>query len=636
MRINNLMGMTAYRNTITNQNAVSESIAKLSSGLRINGAKDNAAGLAISQKMRTQIRGLDQANRNISDGINLATTAGGGATEIEKIVQRIRELTVQAANDTNTAEDRAAIGQEIEALTKEIDSTAENMEFNTIKIINCADPEVLTSKSSSIVSETLTSLGDTSTTTKTYVKLPKSSTVDTTPTTSTTTSVSVPTTIVSHEESETVSGKYDIWKDCYSSQPKDIVAVTTIEKTTDITTGYTGNVINSAVSTPAAVVSSDGVPRFTANSAGGTTIQMYCALTRADLRINGTDYPLYGDYSKPSVSSTQVINGDGSVTNTFAPIGGIQVTQRISLVPGADGNGTYVADFEFANISGNDPSDFAFKFSMDAMNTYGAGETATIDNGATPGTTSDDRGILETADAKVTISGNGDTIYYGDIGSIVSSFDLTPGSLGSFDGHTGAALYWNNSLALGSSGNGAMNYQVELKNDYYEYQTTIADHDITQKTVITENIENKVIVPEQLAIQAGANAYQIYPLRLCNLKCEKIGLTYYDDLGVKQSGVQVDTNAHCQSSLETLDKVIDSISSVRSYFGAAENRMNHMLNVNSVAGENQTSSESKIADVDMAKEMMTFTKANILGQAATAMLSQSNKLNSNMIMGLLQ
>lgn len=171
MRINNLMGMTAYRNTVLNSNALSESIAKLSSGLRINSAKDDAAGLAISQKMKGQIRGLDQANRNINDGINLATTAGGGATEIEEIVQRMRELTVQAANDTNTDEDRAAIALEIDALSKEIDSTAENVEFNTIKIINCADPKVITSNSSSTVSDILTAPSDTSTTTTSYVKL---------------------------------------------------------------------------------------------------------------------------------------------------------------------------------------------------------------------------------------------------------------------------------------------------------------------------------------------------------------------------------------------------------------------------------------------------------------------------------
>lgn len=631
MRINNLMGMTAYRNTVLNTNALSDSIAKLSSGLRINSAKDDAAGLAISQKMKGQIRGLDQANRNINDGINLAMTAGGGATEIEEIVQRMRELTVQAANDTNTDQDRKAIAMEIEALTKEIDSTAENLEFNTIKIINCADPEVLTSNSSSLVSDNIISLPDTTSTTTTYVKLPKGSTVDTTPMTSTATTTSTTTSTVSYEESETVAGKYDIWKDCYTSQSKEVIAETTLNKTTDTTTAYSGIVVGSAVSNPATVVALDGVPRFTANSAAGTTINMYCALTRAEIRVGGVVSSLYDQ------PSTRVINGDGSVTNTFAPIGGIQIIQKISLIPGADGDGTYVADFDFKNVGIVDPTAFSFKFSMDAMNTHDTSETATIIDSATPGNTSDDIGILDTADARVTISStNSDTIYYGDIGNLISTFDLTPGSLGSFDGHTGAALYWDKSLAINASDNGKMNYAVELKSDYYEYTTTVHDYDKTQHTVTTENIENKVIVPEQLAIQAGANAYQIYPLRLYNLKCEKIGLIYSDDFGVKHTGLQVDTNAHCQTSLTTLDKVIDTISSVRSYFGAAQNRMNHMINVNGVSEENLSSSESIIADVDMAKEMMSLTKANILGQAATSMLAQSNKLNSNMVLGLLQ
>lgn len=269
---------------------------------------------------------------------------------------------------------------------------------------------------------------------------------------------------------------------------------------------------------------------------------MYCALTRADLKVNGSEYPLYGDFTssplKPPVPSTQVVNGDGSVTNTFDPIDGIQVIQNISLVPGANGNGTYVANFDFKNIAGTNPTAVTFKFSMDAMNTNGPLETATIDNGSTPGFTGDDIGILDTADATVRISGsNNDAIYYGDIGNLISSFDLNAGNLGSFDGHTGAALYWDNSLALGTSQNGKMNYDVALKNDYYEYTTTVDEYNKTQRIVTTENIENKVIVPEQLAIQAGANAYQIYPLRLYNLKCEKIGLTYTDDLGVKHAGI---------------------------------------------------------------------------------------------------
>ena len=92
---------------------------KLSSGLRINRAGDDAAGLAISEKMRGQIRGLDQASRNAQDGISLIQTAEGALNETHSILQRMRELAVQASNDTNTADDRAAIQKEVDQLAKE-------------------------------------------------------------------------------------------------------------------------------------------------------------------------------------------------------------------------------------------------------------------------------------------------------------------------------------------------------------------------------------------------------------------------------------------------------------------------------------------------------------------------------------
>ncbi|MBV5349392.1 flagellin, partial [bacterium] len=101
--------MNAYFALQSNSNSVSNSLQKLSSGLRINKAADDAAGLAISEKMRSQIRGLDQASRNAQDGISMIQTAEGALNETHSILQRMRELSVQAANDTYTSSDRANI-----------------------------------------------------------------------------------------------------------------------------------------------------------------------------------------------------------------------------------------------------------------------------------------------------------------------------------------------------------------------------------------------------------------------------------------------------------------------------------------------------------------------------------------------
>lgn len=132
----NLGAMNAQRQMSTNQNNMSDSMEKLSSGLRINRAGDDAAGLAISEKMRGQIRGLEQADRNAQDGISLIQTAEGALNESHSILQRMRELSVQSANDTNTSEDRAEIQKEVDQLTSEIDRIANSTEFNTKKLLN--------------------------------------------------------------------------------------------------------------------------------------------------------------------------------------------------------------------------------------------------------------------------------------------------------------------------------------------------------------------------------------------------------------------------------------------------------------------------------------------------------------------
>jgi flagellin len=113
-----------------------KSTEKLSSGYKINRAGDNAAGLSISEKMRGQIRGLDQASVNAQDGISLIQTAEGALNETHSILQRMRELTVQAANDTNVTADRGAIQKELTALTDEVTRIATETEFNTMKLLN--------------------------------------------------------------------------------------------------------------------------------------------------------------------------------------------------------------------------------------------------------------------------------------------------------------------------------------------------------------------------------------------------------------------------------------------------------------------------------------------------------------------
>ena len=139
MRIqHNIAALNTHRNLGMNNEAASKNLEKLSSGYKINRAGDDAAGLSISEKMRGQINGLNMASKNAQDGISLIQTAEGALNETHAILQRMRELSVQSANDTNVTEDRGAIQKEMDALSEEITRISTDTEFNTQKLLNAS------------------------------------------------------------------------------------------------------------------------------------------------------------------------------------------------------------------------------------------------------------------------------------------------------------------------------------------------------------------------------------------------------------------------------------------------------------------------------------------------------------------
>ncbi|MFC4298631.1 MAG: flagellin [Castellaniella sp.] len=138
----NYLALVSQNNLNKSQSALGSAIQRLSSGLRINSAKDDAAGQAIANRMTAQIRGMTQAARNANDGISLAQTAEGNLNEINNNLQRIRELAVQAANDPNGASDRTSIGEEIESRLKEIDRIAGGAKFNETQLLNSSGTSI--------------------------------------------------------------------------------------------------------------------------------------------------------------------------------------------------------------------------------------------------------------------------------------------------------------------------------------------------------------------------------------------------------------------------------------------------------------------------------------------------------------
>ncbi|MDO9220721.1 MAG: flagellin, partial [Thiobacillus sp.] len=132
----NIASLNTQRNLSMSQSSLNTSIQRLSSGLRVNSAKDDAAGMAIGERMTSQIRGLNQAVRNANDGISLAQTAEGALSTVTENLQRIRELAVQSRNATNSATDRAALNTEAQQLKQEIDRVATNTSFNGVKLLD--------------------------------------------------------------------------------------------------------------------------------------------------------------------------------------------------------------------------------------------------------------------------------------------------------------------------------------------------------------------------------------------------------------------------------------------------------------------------------------------------------------------
>ena len=132
----NVLSLNAQRNLTTSQSSLATALQRLSSGLRINSAKDDAAGLAISDRFTTQIRGLNQAVRNASDGISLAQTTESALGELTNNLQRIREIAVQSANASNSASDRAALDQEVQQRLAEVERIATQTAFNGQKVLD--------------------------------------------------------------------------------------------------------------------------------------------------------------------------------------------------------------------------------------------------------------------------------------------------------------------------------------------------------------------------------------------------------------------------------------------------------------------------------------------------------------------
>ncbi|MDI4650353.1 flagellin [Cohnella hashimotonis] len=528
MRINhNIAALNTHRQLTGNTAAASKSLEKLSSGLRINRAGDDAAGLAISEKMRAQIRGLDMASKNAQDGISLIQTAEGALNETHSILQRMRELADQSANGTNTADDRAAIQEEVKQLKDEIDRIGNTTEFNTQKLLNGA------LKSAGTVNVAVDTTTGSQVAKLTGGKVTGSGTM----------SAITVTDANFTAETITIDGNEITvdWSQLTTDQRNTLKGIGSDSTTKNNAKDLILQTINDAI---------DKSGKNTAHVTGYVD-------TSGNLVIE----------SGSKGVDSKIKSGTSGVLGSVVGAGrGVQSDGTTNY------NGTAIASGATADMTIN-----------------GIGMQITLNSGIAAGESMASAAVLLQSAINAAI-----TAYNSDITHKTSGQE----------GYITAAQ-----VSVSSDGRFVItneNGPITLKDQ--TGQTTISDLGLSKAQ--TESSGNGGVT-----FQIGANRGQTISFGISDMRTAALGL----------SAVDVSTATSASQALDSLDSAIKNVSSQRSKMGAVQNRLEHTINNLQTASENLTAAESRIRDVDMAKEMMDFTKSNILSQAAQAMLAQANQ-----------
>lgn len=543
MRINhNIAALNTYRQLTANTASTSRSLEKLSSGLRINRAGDDAAGLAISEKMRSQIRGLDQASRNAQDGISLIQTAEGALNETHSILQRMRELAVQSATDTNTSNDRAEIQKEIDQLAVEVTRIANDTEFNTQKLLNGAVTETGMGRST-----------------------------------------------------------FHIGANAGQNVALDISAMDAKSL------GISRDVVASANGTASAVNIASSA--FTGEF--GTGI-----VDGAVLSFNYTDAvtpvsPVAAQWNTGAVTAI------GDDTNGTFIFNGVTVTVNTGGVAGASVTGAKAVSIGIANGATAASTAQAI---LDAVTAYKA-DVGTADGSLANFTFSSAAG----GDG-INITGRLEDGNDNNALAITGTIGIATGGLATV---AGGGVEGVDKVAGQSA-------RVEITSSIGHTQTVSVDGTASSLTINTGNFKGMSLT---LATDIATDLDGAATLTIAatsDMASEALfangALT---DNAVTAAGIDVSTRAFANSAITNIDTAISTVSSERAKLGSIQNRLEHTINNLGTTSENLSASESRVRDVDMAKEMMEFTKNNILSQAAQAMLAQAN-MQPQSVLQLLQ
>lgn len=720
MRINhNIAALNTYRQLNSASSAQGKSMEKLSSGLRINRAGDDAAGLAISEKMRGQIRGLDQASKNSQDAISMIQTAEGALNETHDILQRMKELSTQAANGTNTDDDRAEIQKEVNQLTSEINRIGNTTEFNTKKLLQGS-----TSKSDVGAVASPVTAGTDATNTQATWDTGTLSGVMAASDVNTFEFNGVTVTLTGADNAATTGDDTTIGS--VTANSAAIALDTTATQGGHDAAGQAGHIVDAL--TQISQQSGSALAGFTFElNAGGDGVLITgpdtaTAGANNDARIYiggaGTNLATTNDNSTAAKSSLTQAGVDGALakeaTSTLS-FNKVPTEGSTFNVAGKDvafydsSKGTYsdatdaqtkLGADSVIDINGKSTSDIAAAVAALDFTNGGNGATAEVSGSTvtfkaeTAGAASSNVVSLTTSDAyagtksaysadagavntdlrntdfemSVTVGSktftvNADSLKvnltdaatYGSAGqtTVIDAFKNATATDGtklsdlvdvSFD--NGGATQ---TLSFEAKEVGTDNISVVLTGtDAATVDTALG---LTAGTTTgdagTDAFENGGKDFEE-TFQVGANQGQSFSISINDMRSNALGLTgdsagavNKDVAGAKYTttkdvtngtdntavefALDVSSTESASAAIKVLDNAIQSVSAERSKLGASQNRLEHTINNLNTSSENLTAAESRIRDVDMAKEMMNQTKNSILSQAAQAMLAQANQ-----------
>ncbi|WP_371378255.1 flagellin [Sporomusa aerivorans] len=562
----NMSALNTTNQLNKNSTLMNSALEKLSSGYSINSAADNAAGLAISEKMRAQIEGLDQASSNSQDAISLAQTADGALDETNEILKRMRELAVQASSDTLTDDDRSAIQDEVDTLRQEIDRISNDTEYNTIKLLNGSSGASVAVTNASVAGIVTTATAS----------------------------------------NNTKSGSYDVVYTSIATQA-----------TTGVS-GITTTIDNTSAASAAATVISDYAGDIEIN---GTTITIESGDTVKGLieKINnesdttgvtaslatdasGNYYVKLTDSTYGSKSSVTLEADSDTLQDLFAAIDSSSSTATSVTVYGTNATGTINGAVALGD--GNTLSAFGITVTGDDSKLAVAAASAT-------GYASTIAAVTDALDDLVSaMSASTASTSVDDVAAATAYKDALSNGNATAINNALQALLKQASISTDASISTASTGLLDV------YKSKVKD--VAALSVATTSVN--VDASSSLTFQVGANSSQTMSLSIGDMDANSLGVAgSTSDTGIDLSSAEVATSA-----ISTIDKAISKVASERSNLGAVQNSLESNINMLDTESENLTSAESNIRDTDMASVMAEYTKLSVITQAATAMLAKAN------------